>query len=497
MAGLDRARDVVLMVESRARGAHRRYHKRKLVLVYSAMRHFAGELRAAGWQVDYHRLEDTGSFGAALESHVRRFKPETIRVMAPSDWTTTRVLPRIVEGSGARLEMVPDTLFLVGRDEFRSWAGDSRRLLMEHHYRRVRRAHGLLMDAEGGPVGGAWNLDAENRLGIREWRKAGCPRPAGAGWEAPDAVTREVMGMVEREFGAHPGEAEGFGWPVDRAGSLRWLERFVRERLPEFGAFEDLMVAGEPWLFHSMLTPMLNLGLLRPLECARAAEEAWRAGRVPLASAEGFVRQVVGWREFVNGVYWLKGEDYGRVNGLGAGRPLPGWFWTGRTEMRCLATCLGEALGTGYNHHIQRLMVLGNFLLLAGVRPDEALGWFNEMYVDAHDWVMAANVLGMALHADGGFMATKPYAAGGAYISRMSDYCDGCRFSPKERTGPDACPFNLLYWRFIAVHADRFRSNPRMATMVRAWETRPAEERQRLLREAQGVLDVHASDVTA
>ena len=254
------------------------------------------------------------------------------------------------------------------------------------------------------------------------------------------------------------------------------------------------MVGDEPALFHSLLTPMLNLGLLRPLECARAAEDAWKAGKVPLASAEGFVRQVVGWREFVNGVYWLKGEEYGRSDALGAGRALPGWFWTGQTEMKCLATCLGEALKTGYNHHIQRLMVLGNFLLLSGVRPGEALGWFNAMYVDAHDWVMAANVVGMALHADGGFMATKPYAAGGAYISRMSNYCDGCRFSPKEKTGPDACPFNLLYWRFIAVHADRFRSNPRMATMVRSWEKRPEPDRRRVLEEAESVLATHAGE---
>ena len=491
LSGLDPARDVVLMVESRARGAHRRYHRRKLVLVYSAMRHFAEELRRAGWRVDYHRLEETPAFGDALGAHARRFQPEAVRVMAPSDWTTTAALPRMAGAAGLRLEVVPSNLFLVGRDAFREWAGTSKRLLMEHHYRRVRRELGVMMEPDGTPAGGQWNLDAENRLGVSEWRKAGSPRPGAVAWEKPDACTREVMAMVTREFAGHPGDVEGFGWPVDRAGALRWLARFVEERLPQFGAFEDLMLASEPGLFHSMLTPMLNLGLLGPLECVRAAEAAWRAGRVPLASAEGFVRQVLGWREFVNGVYWLKGPGYAEGNGLGAERPLPAWFWTGDTEMKCLATVLREALDTGYNHHIQRLMVLGNFLLLAGVRPAEALGWFNEMYVDAQDWVMAANVLGMALHADGGFMATKPYAAGGAYLSRMSDYCEGCRFSPKVKTGADACPFNVLYWRFMDVHAGRFGNNPRMATIIRSWQKRPEADRARVLADAEAALARH------
>ncbi|MEI6340703.1 MAG: cryptochrome/photolyase family protein [Verrucomicrobiota bacterium] len=491
LAGLDPARDVVLMVESRARGAHRRYHKRKLVLVYSAMRHYAEDLRRSGWRVDYHRLEDTPSFPSALSAHVRRFQPDAIRVMEASDWTTTEALPRMAATAGVALEVLPTNLFLVGRDEFREWAGGSRRLLMEHHYRRVRRGLGLLMEADGTPSGGTWNLDAENRLGVAEWRKAGAPRPPSVGWEPPDACTREVMTWVDREFAGHPGDVGGFGWPVERAGALRWLQRFVEERLPQFGPFEDLMVTGEPGLFHSMLTPMLNLGLLGPLECARAAETAWREGRVPLASAEGFVRQVVGWREFVNGVYWLKGPGYATSNGLGAERSLPGWFWTGKTELKCMATVLGEALDTGYNHHIQRLMVLGNFLLLTGVRPGEALRWFNEMYVDAQDWVMAANVLGMALHADGGFMATKPYAAGGAYLSRMSDYCDGCRYSPKVRTGKGACPFNLWYWRFMDLHAQRFASNPRMATIVRSWAKRPEPDRRQVLADAEAALVEH------
>lgn len=489
LAGCDRRHTRVLLMESRARAAHRRYHRRKLVLVYAALRHFAAELREAGWSVDYHFLETTPVFGEALHRHVRRFAPDRIRILEPSDHETLDALPRWSKGAGVGFEVVPNNLFLVGRDEFRGWAGASRRLRMEQHYRRVRTRLGVLMEPDGSPAGGTWNLDAENRRTVSEWRRDGSPRPPAPPRVPPDAVTREVIAMVDREFPDHPGRAEGFDLPVDRAASRRWLEHFLDHRLPMFGPYEDLMLSEDPVLFHSMLTPMLNLGLLRPLECVQAAEQRYREGRAPLASVEGFVRQIVGWREFIHGVYWLRGPDYLRSNALDARRPLPRWFWTADTPMNCLSQCLREVLETGYNHHIQRLMVLGNFLLLAGVRPDEALGWFNELYVDAHDWVMAANVLGMALHADGGYMATKPYAAGGAYLSRMSDYCRGCRFRPLERSGPEACPFTLLYWDFIARHAARFASNPRMAAIVRSWTQRPESDRRSVLEGAARVLD--------
>lgn len=489
LAGCNPGETTVLMVESRARGGHLRYHRHKLVLVFSAMRHFADELRRAGWRVDYRRLEETATFLDGLRAHVGAFRPERIRVLEPGDWTTTRALPAIGRQAGVELEVVPTNLFVVSRAEFREWAGDSKRLLMENHYRRVRRRLGVLMEADGTPVGGRWNLDTENRKTRRDWEKAGSPRPTAEAGVEPDAVTREVMGMVDREFPGHPGEAATFRLPVSRVESLAWLGRFVLERLGQFGPYEDLMIAGEPRLFHSVLTPMLNVGLLRPMECVGAAVAAYRAGRAPLESVEGFVRQILGWREFVNGVYWLKGPGYVEANALGADRGLPAWFWSGETEMRCVSEVLREVLATGYNHHIQRLMVLGNLLLLSGVRPREALDWFNSMYVDAYDWVMAANVVGMALHADGGFMATKPYAAGGAYIDRMSDYCAGCRFDPAKKRGRGACPFNLLYWAFIDRHVERFASNPRMAVMVRSWLGRPEAERRAIVEEAGEFLD--------
>ncbi|MBN8248646.1 MAG: cryptochrome/photolyase family protein [Verrucomicrobia bacterium] len=489
LAGCDPGNTRVLLIESRARAVHRRHHRRKLVLVYAAMRHFAADLQEAGWTVDYQRLDQTPVFGDALRRHVRAFRTERLRILEPSDFATRHALPQWARDVGVVLDVVPNNLFLVGRDEFRDWAGASRRLRMEHHYRRVRSRLGVLMESDGSPAGGTWNLDSENRRTVSEWRRDGCPRPPAAPPMTPDPVTREVIEMVDREFPDHPGRAEGFDLPVDRAASLRWLDHFLDHRLPKFGPYEDLMLSEDPVLFHSRLTPMLNLGLLRPLECVQAAERRYREGRAPLASVEGFVRQIVGWREFIHGVYWLRGPDYLASNALDARRPLPRWFWTGDTPMNCLAQCLRQVLDTGYNHHIQRLMVLGNFLLLAGVRPDEALDWFNELYVDAHDWVMAANVVGMALHADGGFMATKPYAAGGAYIARMSDYCRGCRFRPTERSGPGACPFTLLYWDFIARHAARFASNPRMAAIVRSWTHRSESDRRSVLDGAARVLE--------
>ena len=479
----------ILMIEARNRGRRLRYHRRKLVLVFSAMRHFAAELRRAGWQVDYHRLEDTASFEEGWQRHVRTFRPRVVRLLEPSDFTTSAALPALARAEGITLDLVPTNLFLVPRREFQEWAGTSKHLLMENHYRRLRRTLGVLMEADGTPSGGTWNLDAENRKTVSEWRRAGSPRPTPVPKVPPDALTREVMTAVDREFADHPGRAEGFDLPVDRSGALRWLEQFITERLPQFGPYEDLMLSGEPVHFHSLLTPWLNLGVLHPMECIQAAEQAYREGRAELPSVEGFIRQILGWREFVNGVYWLRGPEYLSLNALNATRPLPAWFWTGETPLNCLAQCLRQVLDTGYNHHIQRLMVLGNFLLLTGIRPAEALRWFNELYIDAHDWVMAANVIGMALHADGGFMATKPYAAGGAYLSRMSDYCRDCRFRPDVKTGPEACPLTFLYWDFIARHGERFGRNPRMATIVQSWKKRPAGDQDAVRSQAAAFLD--------
>ncbi len=297
-----------------------------------------------------------------------------------------------------------------------------------------------------------------------------------------------MIAEVEEWFPEAPGRAENLWLPVTRREALLWLEDFIANRLPLFGDYEDTMVAGEPRLYHSLLSAPINLGLLDPLECVNAAVAAYRQGAAPLNAVEGFVRQIIGWREFINGIYWLRMPGYTALNELHAERPLPGFFYSGKTEMRCLRTVIEETRKTAFNHHIQRLMVLGNFLLLAGINPAEAFRWFSEMYVDAFEWVMAANVIGMTLHADGGFMATKPYASSGAYINRMSDYCRGCAYSPTMKTGPRACPYNLLYWHFYDRHAERFAANPRASMMVHAWRKRPATEREEILREAEAFL---------
>ena len=483
-----KGRDCLLFVESRRAFGKLPYHRHRLMLLLSAMRHYAVEREAEGWEVDYQALPDTADMHSALERHCAARKPAEIVVTRPNNHDEQLTLESLAKKLDRPLRILPGSQFLCSREEFRELSGGKKRLLMEQFYRVMRRRTGLLLEADGKPTGGDWNYDAENRATFREWKKAGSPLPPKLLRPRQDEITQQVAADLERHFPEALGKADDFALPVTRRESLDWLEHFVAERLPRFGTWQDLMVEGEPDLFHSIISPMLNIGLLDPLECAKAAETACRNGKVPLPAAEGFIRQIIGWREFINGVYWLKMPAYAEVNALSAERPLPSFFWDGKTDLNCLRQALGEVLRGGFNHHIQRLMVLGNFLLLAGVRPDEALGWFNAMYVDAHDWVMAANLLGMALHADGGFMATKPYAAGGAYIERMSNYCECCPYSPGIKSGPGACPFNLLYWNFYETHRERFASNPRTAMMVRSWMKRTPEDRSLVVTEAEAWL---------
>ncbi len=469
----------ILIIESRNFGHHLKYHKKRLSLVYSGLRHCALEMRATGWQVDHYPLEDTVDYETGIRQHLKRHPKAQIYVAEPNDWPTAEVVRLLAKKYP--ITTVPTTRFLLARNDFKEWAADKKQLLMEHHYRAMRQKTGYLMEKIDGkmePVGGTWNLDHANRKTYKDWVKDGSPLPHPRRRFPPDATTRAVLATIEREFADHPGSTEGFDLPVTRQDALLALEDFITHRLGKFGDYEDLMIEGEPTLFHSVLTPSLNLGLLTPAECVEAAIDAWKKGRAPLNSVEGFVRQIIGWREFINGVYWQKMPAYREVNALEATRPLPSFFYTGDTKMNCLRETLGQVIDSGYNHHIQRLMVLGNFLLLAGIRPQEALNWFLEMYVDAWDWVMAANVLGMVLHADGGAMATKPYAAGSGYISKMSNYCAGCQYRTDEKTGDTACPFNYLYWNFFDQHAAFFEKNIRVAMPLNSWKKKtPAAQK--------------------
>jgi deoxyribodipyrimidine photolyase-related protein len=485
LAQADRRHDWVLFVESRRHSTQVNHHQLKLVLIFSAMRHRAKALRKDGWQVDY--IELTGDFTEGLKTHIETHAPDSILMQEPSQYAFRQAIPKLARKLGVTIDVLPTNQFLVPEAEFSAWADGHPHLLMEHHYRRVRKKLKLLIEPNGEPTGGAWNFDIKNRQTHASFRRSHLSAPR-APHIPPDAITKGVIALVKEEFADHPGDAGRFWLPVTRQDSLKWLHDFIEHRLEHFGPWEDMMDAEAPVLFHSVLTPMPNIGLLTPRECVDAAIEAYRQGHVPLASTEGFVRQIIGWREFINGVYWHRMPGYEDLNALEAHRPLPDWIYTGETEMNCLHHVIRQVVKMGYNHHIQRLMVLGNFFLLGGFSPSAVLRWYLEMYVDAHDWVMAANVIGMVLHADGGYMATKPYAAGAGYINKMSNYCQGCRYDPKQRTGPDACPFNYLYWNFYAAHQERFAQNRRIGMAIKTWHDKTSTERNDILRQADSFL---------
>ncbi|MGB5135543.1 MAG: cryptochrome/photolyase family protein [Prochlorococcaceae cyanobacterium] len=470
----------VLLLESTSAARNRRCHRQKLVLVWSAMRHFAAELAAAGWTVDHREVE---SFSAGLAAWISERGITELHLMEPAERPFRAAILRAVTalGPGApQLVWHPSNAFLWSREEFAAWAGNYRQLRMELFYRAGRRRFGVLMDADGQPLGGQWNYDQANRKPPAKDLKG--PEPL---WFEPDAVTRAVIEKVERvsaELKASgspplPGDAEGFRWGVNRQQALDVLEHFITTRLDDFGPYQDAMVSGEPTLWHALLSPYLNLGLLHPLEVLRRLEEAGRQRGSPLAGLEGVIRQILGWREYTHGLYWWFGPDYGHSNHFGADQPLPAWLERlGGSGMACMDTVLGELESNGYAHHIQRLMVLANYGLIAGLDPQALTAWFARMFIDGYDWVMQTNVLGMGLFADGGRLASKPYAASGNYINRMSTYCKGCRYNPKQRSGDSACPFNALYWDFLARHATELRRNPRMALVMKQLEKLEPED---------------------
>ena len=471
LADLDPARDVVLMAEVQEECTYVPHHKKKLTLVLAAMRHFARALTSRGVRVRYVRLDDpanTQSLSGEVGRAVEDLRPHRVIVTEPGEY---RVLAEMRDWAGTP-EILPDTRFVCSIADFRHWARGRSGLRMEFFYRDMRRRTGLLMTPDGEPEGGKWNFDAENRKRL----PAGIPVPPVPHF-APDALTQEVMDLVRQRFSDSFGTLDGFGFPVTAKDAATALQDFVTRRLPGFGDWQDAMHTGEPTLFHAVISPAMNLGLLDPLVVCQTVEAAYRAGTVRLNAAEGFIRQIIGWREYVRGIYWLKMPGYGSMNALDAKRPLPEFYWSGRTEMACIRHVVTQTRRDAYAHHIQRLMVTGNFALLAGLDPDQVDAWYLAVYADAYQWVEMPNTRGMALFADGGILGSKPYAASGAYINRMSDYCGGCAFDVKDATGPKACPFNFLYWDFIARHAERFGSNVRMAMPLRNWARMPQERR--------------------
>ncbi len=468
LADAEPGKDIVLMAEVAEEATHVRHHKKKIAFLFSAMRHFAEDLRAEGFTVEYLRLDAPGTprtFGAVLQAAVLRHTPDRVILTEPSEYRVLQAARKWQEEIGAALEIRSDDRFLASHEEFRAWAlgpkgRQPKTLRMEFFYREMRRRTGYLMDGDA-PTGGHWNFDHDNR-GTMPDSVIPPVRPSFP----PDALTLEVLTLVEARFGDHFGVLDSFDYPVTRADALAYLDWFVQSALPHFGDYQDAMRAGAPLMFHSHLSALINCGLLDPRECCARAEIAFARGEAPLNAAEGFIRQIIGWREFIRGVYWLKMPDYGMANALGADRPLPDFFWTAQTRLNCLHHAIAETRDNAYAHHIQRLMVIGNFCLLAGIDPKSVQDWFLIVYFDAYEWVEMPNVVGMALYADGGFLASKPYAASGAYIDRMSDYCGGCAFDVKAKSGPKACPFNYLYWDFLDRNQDALKSNHRVGMIM-------------------------------
>ena len=464
--GFDPANDVVWMAEVEEESTRAWSSKQRIALFLAAMRHFAQALQAAGRPLHYRRLDDPGNRGslaAELQATLAQFAPRRVVMTAPGDWGVWQSLKTVVEDAGLTLEIREDRHFFTTVREFAAHAEGRKSLRLEYFYRAARARHGVLM-RDGQPVGGQWNFDADNREAFGPEGPGAVPPRATF---EPDALTREVIALVESRFAQHPGALSSFAWPLTRAQALHALHRFIEQRLPLFGRYEDALWPGEPWLYHSQLSAALNLKLLTAREVVAAAEAAYRAGQVPLQSAEGFIRQILGWREYVRGVYWTRMPDYAERNALGATRDLPAWYWTGDTDMACLRDAITQTLAHGYAHHIQRLMVTGLFALLLGVEPRQVHAWYLSVYVDAVEWVELPNTLGMSQYADGGLMASKPYVATGRYIQRMGGPCAGCRYDPALRTGERACPYTTLYWDFLMRHEKQLGGNARMALQVK------------------------------
>ncbi len=473
--GFDPACDRLWICESVAEAQHVWSHKARIALFLSAMRHFAAAMRTRGLPLLYNHL-DQGSLPSLRETLYRDLlvlRPERVVLLEPGEWRLRRDFETLSAETGIPFEFRSDRHFLCSLEDFAGWIRDRRQPRLEHFYRWMRGRGGWLMEDGGKPAGGRWNYDAENRRGFGADGPSRIPPARGF---KLDVLTAEVLELVATRFSDHPGSLDEFDWPVTRAQALSAMRDFITYRLPQFGPWQDAMWSGEETLWHSRLSAALNLHLIHPREVCEAAERAWRSGAVPLASAEGFIRQILGWREFVRGIYWQSMPAALDENALKAEASLPGFYWTGDTPMNCMRQCIGDTLRTGYAHHIQRLMVTGLYALLLGVRPRLVHEWYLAVYVDAVEWVELPNTMGMSQHADGGRMASKPYIASGRYIQRMSNYCKGCKFDPALATGDKACPFTTLYWDFLDRHRDRFSGHPRLGQQVLNLERKPETE---------------------
>ncbi|MBZ6378756.1 cryptochrome/photolyase family protein [Pacificimonas flava] len=477
---------VILMAELDEETTYVAHHKQKLVFILSAMRHFAEELRQAGWSVDYVPLTDeanSGSFTGELARALERYEIEEVRVVKAGEWRVQQMIEEWPDRFAIPVRMFDDDRFICSLGEFAEWAEGRTSITMEYFYRQMRRKTGLLMTDAGDPAGERWNFDKENRKPADD----DLFMPQRPTFE-PDGITHEVMELVAERFPDNIGTLDRFDFAVTRDDAENVLDRFIADALPRFGTYQDAMLTGESFLYHAVISPYLNIGFLDPLDVCRRVQQAWQDGDAPLNAAEGFIRQIIGWREFVRGLYWREMPDYRDRNFLNADRNLPSFYWTGETDMHCLSQAVGQTVEHAYAHHIQRLMITGNFALLIGADPRQVHEWYLEVYADAYEWVELPNTLGMSQFGDGGLLGTKPYASSGNYINKMSDYCGRCTYDVNRKTGEGACPFNALYWHFLDRNRDKLGDNRRLAMPYRSWDRMDEKRRDDYRQSARSFL---------
>ena len=483
LADIDPENDLILMAELKTEATYVKHHKKKIAFIFSAMRHFAEECRLKGWNIcyiDYDNPDNKGDFISQLQSVIDEFSPDALCMVEAGEFRLRQLFTEFQLETSLPFEIRKDTRFFTSEERFRDWADGRTQLRMEYFYRELRRETNVLMSEDGTPIGGKWNYDSENR--VSPDAKKHIPSPTKI---KPDEITKDVIALVGSRFSDHFGSLESFHYAVTRKEALLILDKFMEERLINFGTFQDAMLVDEAWMYHSHIGLYLNIGLLSPKEVVSRAEQAFYEENMPLNSVEGFIRQILGWREYVRGLYWYKMPEYAEMNYLELTAPLPDFYWSAQTDLKCVSQSVAQTRDHAYAHHIQRLMVLGNYALLTGVSPEQLNNWFLSVYVDAYEWVELPNVSGMVLFADGGILASKPYVSGGAYIDRMSNYCGSCKYNVKKKTGEDACPFNYLYWNFLMSHEDKFKNNPRMGMMYRTLSKMSDENRNQIQKDSQ------------
>ncbi|MFM8454379.1 MAG: cryptochrome/photolyase family protein [Gammaproteobacteria bacterium] len=480
------AHDTVLMCELRHEVTRIPHHPKKIALWFSGMRHFAEELRNKGINVRYMDFNDSSNTHTLCNEVKRAIHDlgiQKIIVTEPGEYHFLETIKSWEKSLNVHVEIRSDDRFLCSKDEFKSWAHNKKELRMEYFYRNMRKKYDILMEPDGSPTGGLWNYDKENRKPpsstIRSIKRISHKK---------SDILKSVLDVVRDDFNNHFGDLEPFYYAITRDQALIELDHFIDKILPHFGDYQDAMLKDDAYLYHSLLSSYINMGLLLPLEICQKAEAAYKNRKVALNSAEGFIRQILGWREFIRGIYWLKMPEYGELNTLDAKTPLPEFYWGGKTHMTCISEAVSHTKVHAYSHHIQRLMVTGNFALLAGLDVKEVQEWYLAVYSDAYEWVEMPNTLGMALFGDGGIVASKPYAASGQYINKMSNFCKKCHYDIKDITGPKACPFNALYWNFLQHHRESFSKNPRLSFMYATWDRFEPSKKNAITSKASQIL---------